>query len=184
VEAKQYLQHLQKPFIKLQSLAVHGQGSGLTPDEVSRLNQYIGDPFEALVSEDSGYPLLKRVLQKLDSAMSEEKLTLKPEKTRKARQLISEILDKDSLSQLYARGTALAVRRRKLLESPQKAEAEKQLKKLSSNVDECETRKRVVEGEIFKLGQTNSEALQRIVNYRSEIEKNVQTFLNKTVKIE
>ena len=47
-ETKHNLQHLQKPFIKLQALATHGSGSGLTPEELKKLVQYLENPFEAL----------------------------------------------------------------------------------------------------------------------------------------
>ncbi|MEM4701020.1 MAG: hypothetical protein QXZ51_02625, partial [Candidatus Bathyarchaeia archaeon] len=100
-EAEYCLRRLQKPLIKLQSLASHGEGSGLTPEELKKLNHYLEDPFEALATENLGYPLLRQILQKAMRLMAEGKLKLKPDKERKARQAIEEILNKDSLASLY-----------------------------------------------------------------------------------
>ena len=49
-ELKYSLRHLQKPFIKMQALAISGGGAGVTPDELSKVNQYLEKPFEALSS--------------------------------------------------------------------------------------------------------------------------------------
>ncbi len=38
-ELKQTLRHLQKPFIKMQALAISGGGAGVTPDELSKVKQ-------------------------------------------------------------------------------------------------------------------------------------------------
>ena len=91
-ELKNSLRHLQKPFIKMQALATSGGGGGVTPDELSKVNQYLEKPFEALIAEKSGYPMLKEILQKLEGLMAEDKLKLKPDKARKAEQSINEIL--------------------------------------------------------------------------------------------
>ncbi|MEM3612880.1 MAG: hypothetical protein QXQ85_03530, partial [Candidatus Bathyarchaeia archaeon] len=85
-EVEYHLRHLQKPLIKLQSLASHGEGSGLTPEELKKLNHYLADPFEALATENDDYPLLRQILQKTLRLMVEGKLKLKPDKERKARQ--------------------------------------------------------------------------------------------------
>ena len=50
-ELKYSLRHLQKPFIKMQALAISGGGAGVTPDELNRVNQYLEKPFDALVAE-------------------------------------------------------------------------------------------------------------------------------------
>jgi len=53
-ELKHALRHLQKPFIKVQALSVHGGGAGLTPDELVKLDQYLEKPFVALATEEFG----------------------------------------------------------------------------------------------------------------------------------
>ena len=65
-ELKNTLRHLQKPFIKMQALATSGGGGGITPDELTKINQYLDAPFDALVQEQTGYPVLKEILEKLE----------------------------------------------------------------------------------------------------------------------
>jgi len=183
-EVKQSLQHLQKPFIKLQSLATHGEGSGLTPEETSKLNQYVENPFEAFATEEPNHPLLRQILQKLDHAMSEDKLKLKPEKTRKAEQLVENILNQNSLASLHQKSMNATVRRKQLSASAEVAETEKTLSKLREQLEEQERRKKVVEGEQVTLGRTITETMEKIRNHKAEIEKKVFESMNKKVRIE
>ena len=73
----------------MQALATGGGGGGITPDELNKINQYLEKPFETLVSEKPGYPLLKEILQKLEVLLAEDKLKLKPDKARKANRIRS-----------------------------------------------------------------------------------------------
>ncbi len=76
-ELKHSLRHLQKPFIKMQALATSGGGGGITPDELSKVNQYLEKPLDAFTTEENGYPMLKQILQKLENLMAEDKLKIK-----------------------------------------------------------------------------------------------------------
>jgi hypothetical protein len=69
-ELKNTLRHLQKPFIKMQALATSGGGGGITPDELKKINQYLDTPFDALVSDQSGYPVLREILEKLQEMLA------------------------------------------------------------------------------------------------------------------
>ena len=97
-ELKQLLNHLQKPFLKMQALATSGGGGGITPDELKMIGLYMENPFEAVITEQAGCPTLKDILEKLTGFLAEDKLKLKPDKQRKAEQAISEILKSDSLA--------------------------------------------------------------------------------------
>ena len=183
-EVKQSLQHLQKPFVKLQSLATHGEGSGLTPDELSKLNQYIDDPFMAFAADESGYPSLKHVLQKLDHVMKEGKLKLKPEKTRKAEQVIENILKSDTLSNLHDKSMKVVARKKQLSISAEVTGTEKELSKLKEELDTLERRKRMVEGELSSLERACNETSDRIKFHKTEIEKNANDFMNRRIHVE
>jgi hypothetical protein len=183
-EVKHSLQHLQKPFIKLQSLALHGEGSSLTPEEIGRLNQYVENPFQAFATEQDNYPLLRQILRKLDRAMSEDKLKLKPEKTRKAQQVVKSILNEDSLTSLHQKSTKATVRRSQLSTSAEVAETEKELSRLREQLEGQERRKKVVEGEQVTLGKAYTETVEKIRNHKTEIEKNVFDFMNRRIHIE
>jgi hypothetical protein len=183
-EARQSLQHLQKPFIKLQSLALHGEGSGLTPEEVTKLNQYIEDPFRALATEESGHPLLKQILEKMTRAISEGKLKLKPEKTRKAEQVAENILLQNILASLHEKGAKVIALQRQLSTSAEVAETGKSLSKLEEQLEGFERRKKTIEGEQITLERTCKETAEKIRNHKTEIEKNVLDFTSKRIQLE
>jgi predicted nucleic acid-binding Zn-ribbon protein len=183
-ELKQRLQHLQKPFVKLQSLALHGEGSGLTPEEISKLNQYVDKPFEAFTSEEPNHPLLNQILKKLSVLMTQDKLKLKPEKTRKAEQLIQTIFSQNSLADLHQRSLNALSSQKQLSMSPEVAETEKHLSMLKTQLEELERKKKVVEGERVTFEQACSETVEKIKNQKSDIEKNILAATNKRIRIE
>jgi hypothetical protein len=182
-EVKQSLQHLQKPFIKLQALSLHGGGSGLTLDELGKLNEYLENPFSALATEEAGYPCLKEILQKLDRSMS-DKLKLKPEKERKARQAIDNILRKDSLAGLYEKCTKVSTLRNQLSTSAEVTETQQGLSKLQERLDNLCRRKGIVESEENVLERAQSELTEKMRHHKSEIERNILSFMNRRVHIE
>jgi hypothetical protein len=183
LEIKHSLQHLQKPFIKLQSLASHGSGSGLTPEEFNKLAQYLENPFEALSTEDEGHPLLKQVLEKLQRSISENKLKLKPEKARKAEQDINNILRNNSLLNLHQRCRDAMSRKTQLSTSEEVAATQKDLTKLHEHVSNLTRSKGVLEGEEHSINITYTETAEKIQNRKNEIEKNIVSFTSKRVTI-
>ena len=182
-ELKHSLQHLQKPFIKLQSLALRGGGSGLMQEESAKLSQYLENPFEAFVTEQTGYPLLRAILEKLDRSMS-EKLNLKPEKQRKAKQAIDSILHQNLLANLHHKCLGAAARKKQLLVSAEVAEVQANLSKLREHLETLERKKKVMESEEAVAGQAYGETLERIRNAKSGIEKNVFDFMDRKITVE
>ena len=140
-ELRNTLRHLQKPFIKMQALATSGGGGGVTPDELSRINLYLENPFDALVTEKDGYPEFREILEKLQRFLTEDKLKLKEEKGRKAEQSINEILTNNSLSQIQTRSFDLAKSRDQLLASPMMEETRRNLAVCQQQLDQLKTRK-------------------------------------------
>jgi chromosome segregation ATPase len=183
-EVKNSLRHLQKPFIKLQSLTLHGGGSGLTPEEIDKINQYLENPFEAFSSEEADYPLLRQILQKLMRSMAEGKLKLKPDKMRKAQQAINEILNKNSLVGLHQKCIDVTIREKRLSTSTEMAEAKSFLVRLQEQIEKLEQRRKIVESEENMIEQTYSETLEKIRSCKSQIERNILDFTGKKVRIE
>ena len=139
---KSAIQHLQKPFVKLQSLATHGGGAGLTPEELGKLNQYLESPFEAFSTEPPGHPLLRQILLKLDRAISEGKLKLKPEKIRKATQTIDNIINKNSLASLHEKSRDAMTRKTQLSTSEEVTAMRQNLSKIQGHIDVSYQKKR------------------------------------------
>jgi peptidoglycan hydrolase CwlO-like protein len=183
-EVEQSLRHLQKPFVKLQSLALRGEGSGLTPEELSKLNQYVADPFQALATEEDGHPLLRQILEKMNRAISEGKLKLKPEKTRKAEQLAENILARSSLTGLHEKSVKAVGLKKQLSASDEVTETGRNVSKLQEQLEGLERRKRIIEGELSLLERTCRETGEKIRSTKSEIEKNAFDFTNKRVQLE
>jgi hypothetical protein len=183
-EIKQNLQHLQKPFIKLQSLTLHGEGSGLTPEELAKLNRYLENPFDALATEEAEHPILNQILQKLAKLTADGKLQLKPEKTRKAGHVIGNIISGNSLTDIHQKSTGLVKRRQQLSTSIDVTETEKNVSRLREQMAELERKKRIVEDRQVVLERTCVEITEKIRSHKNEIEKNIFSFMNKTVLIE
>jgi hypothetical protein len=183
-EVRRALQHLQKPFVKLQSLSLHGGGSGLTHEEVEKLSEYLTDPFKSLAREEPGYPLLKEILLKLEKAVKEDKLKLKPEKVRKAEQTIDSILNKLSIDDLHRKCKDAMVRKRGLQESSEVAETEKELSKLRERIEEQERKKRVLESDRITIEQSIAKVTEDIERLKNEMEKNIFSFTNERVTIQ
>lgn len=184
LDVKHSLQHLRKPFIKLQSLATHGEGSGLTPEELSKLSQYLENPFEAFSTEAPGHPLLRQILLKLDRSISEGKLKLKPEKIRKAEQTIDNIVRRDSLANLHQKSRDAMARKTQLSTSEEVTVMQQNLSKLQAHIENLIRKKTVVETEETSVRRAREESLEKIRNDKAAIEKNILSFMNKTVRIE
>lgn len=177
------LRHLQKPLIKLHSLASHGEGSGLTPEELKKLNHYLTDPFEALATENDGYPLLRQILHKTLRLMADGKLKLKPDKERKARQAIDEILNRDSLKSLYQKCVDANQRKAKLSASSTLTEAKNEVAKLNEHVDKLKKKAENLEAEMEAAEKGLKEVAAKVLECKSRIEKNILNFSGKRVEI-
>lgn len=183
-ELKHNLQHLQKPFIKMQALSLRGGGSGLTQDELKKLTQYLENPFEALATEKEGYPVLKQILQKLAVAMNSGKVTLKPEKMRKAEQTVENILKRNSLMDIHRKCASALARKISVSTSAGLAESQSGLSKLQAALENLERKRNVVESEEKSLERAIKETVEKIQNCKEKIEKNIYGFLGKTIAIE
>jgi hypothetical protein len=183
IELKHSLRHLQKPFIKMQALATSGGGGGITPDELSKVNQYLEKPLDAFTTEANGYPLLREILQKLESLMAEDKLKLKADKARKAEQSINEILRKDSLAKLQIRCAEMATTKEQLLASSKMDEIKRNLSGFQEQVDQLKVRKTSIETHETVKENAYNEASEKIINLKRSIEKNIYSSIDIKVQI-
>ncbi len=182
-ELRHALRRLQKPFKKLQALALQGGGAGLTPDERNMLDQYLEKPFKALAAEDADYPLLKQILQKLARLMSEGKLKLKSDKARKAEKTLNGILERDSLAKLHRRCVEVAAQERQILNSAKMEEIKISLSEYQEQTKQLEARKSSVEAHEAIKERAYNETLDRIDSHKRAIEKNVHSSLGIRVQI-
>jgi hypothetical protein len=182
-ELKNTLRHLQKPFIKMQALATSGGGGGITPDELHKLTEYLDVPFEALVNESQGYPMLKQVLQKLSTLLIEDKLKLKPEKARKAEQSLNEILKNDLLAELQIKAAKLAEQKTQLMASARMDEIKHDIAVFQEQVELLKARKVSVEAHEAVKQHAYNDMQTEINNHKRAIEKAILATLSKKVQI-
>jgi hypothetical protein len=182
-ELKYLLRHLQKPFIKVQALSLHGGGSGLTQDEVNKLNEYLEKPFNALASEEEGYPLLKQILEKIARLISEDKLKLKPDKARKAEQALNDIMKGDIIATMYSRCVEAATWEKQLLNSPKMEEVKRDLSAFQDQIAHLKARKSSVEAHEAVKEREHNDTIERINSTKRSIEKNVYTSLTQKIQV-
>jgi len=182
-ELKHSIRYLQKPFIKMQALATSGGGGGITPDELNKVNQYLANPFDALIAEERGYPLLKEILQKLESLMAEDKLKLKSDKARKAEQALTEILKTDSLAKLQIRCIEMATTKEQLSGSPMMDEVKRNLSVFQAQVDQLKARKTSIETHEAVKENTYKGAVDKISNLKRSIERDIYSSIEIKVQI-
>jgi len=182
-ELKHSLRHFQKPFIKMQALATSGGGAGVTPDELTKVTQYLEKPFEALATEQTGYPALKEILEKLTNLMAEDKLKLKDEKARKAEQSIGEVLKQDSLQKLQLKSVELAKVRDELLVSAQLDEIRRNLSTFMDQLEQLKGRKASIETHRAVKENSYNEAIDKISNLKRSIEKDVFSSISIRIQI-
>jgi hypothetical protein len=182
-ELKHTLRHLQKPFIKMQALATQGGGGGITPDELTQICNYLESPFDALVSEQQGYPLFKEILQKLEAMLAEDKLKLKSDKARKAEQTVNEILYNNGLDSLQIRCTEMANNKKHILASSKLDEIKQSVSQFQEQVDQLKTRKTSVETHEAVKENSYNETVDKISGLKRTIERNVYSSLEIKIQI-
>ncbi|MCL4429118.1 MAG: hypothetical protein M1167_00035 [Chloroflexi bacterium] len=182
-ELKNTLRHLQKPFIKMQALATSGGGGGITPDELKKINQYLDNPFDALVTEKSGYPELSEILEKLEGMLAKDTLKLKADKARKAEQTIDEILHKNALDSLQIRCVEMATNRDQLVLSSKMDEINRNLAQYHEQLNLLKARKTSVETHETVKANSYQETVDKISNLKRSIERDVYAATGKKIQI-
>jgi hypothetical protein len=184
MKVKHSLRHLRKPFIKFRSLATRRGGSGLTPEELEKLNGYVETSFKALAMEEADYPLLKRILRKLDRVMSEGKLKLKADRKRKAERDINEILNKNSLNALHQRCRNTLTQKRKLSTSTEVKKTKEDLLRLQKKLKRLKRRRKIFGLRANTTERKFKETVETIQKQKNEIVKNVLDSTGKNIQIE
>jgi len=182
-KVKYNLRHLQKPFYKLQNLARSAQVA-LPPEEAEKLEQYMNDPFEAITSEERGHPILNSILQRVNDAIHQGKLKLKPARLRKAREQIENILKKDALNLLQHDCLEAISRRNRLLTSETVTTTQKELKQLETTLQNLRKEREFTDSKRRSLNEEYKKLLERIETQKNELEKSVFKLIGKRIQID
>jgi len=176
------LRHLEKPFVKFQKL-VQSPAYRLPLSETKKLNQYMQNPFEALATEEKGYPQLRAVIEGMIDATAKGKLRLKKSRWRKAQEQIKEILDKNSLIALHESCIEAFSRRQQLLASEVVAISKRKRTKLERNLDRLEKQKKLADSRLAVLERRYKAELEDIENQRRDLENAVFEMTDKMIKV-
>jgi len=181
-KVKHNLRHLQKPLIKLRSLAQGGQVV-IPLEEAKKLDEYLSKPFAAFATENDGYPLLKNILRKLDEVSSQGKLKLKTSRLKKAQEQIDAALHKDNLVSLQQSCKEAFSRRQRLLASEAIATFQKETEQVQENLREMQKQKNLADSRNAFLETEQKKTLEKIENQKTELEKLIRKLSNKNVHI-
>ncbi len=179
---KRELRHLQKPFLKFQTL-VNSPGYSLFPEATKKLDEYLTNPFEALATEKEGYPLLRSILQKIEDALDKKKLKLKPSRMRKAKDQINSILNKTALLSLHQNCSEAFSKKNELLTSGTISESRDERAGLQNRLKDLQTRKRLLEARDARFEKQHKEARMKIDEQKRALEKIVSDLSDKNVQI-
>ena len=179
---KHELRHLQKPLLKFQTL-INSPGYSLLPEETKKLNEYLTNPFNALATEEEGYPLLRSILQKINTTLDNKKMKLKPSRLRKAEDQISSILNKDALFSLHQKCREAFSKKNELSTSGTISESRDERAKLQNRLKELQTQKRLLEARDTRFEKQHKETRLRVDEQKRSLEKIVADLSDKNVQI-
>jgi len=179
---KHELRHLQKPLLKFQTL-VNSPGYSLFPEATQKLDEYMMNPFEALATEKEGYPLLMSILQKIDAALDNKKMKLKPSRMRKAKDQISSILNKAALVALHQNCIEAFNKKNALSTSGTISEVRDERSRLQNCLKELQTKMRLLEARDARFEKQHKEARMRVEEQKRALGNIVSDLSDKNVQL-
>lgn len=181
-KVKYNLRHLQKPFLKFQTLARKPSYS-LQLDESEKLNEYLTKPFMAFVTEDEGCPVLKRILQKIEGTIVKGKIKLKSSRLRKAQKQMDDILRNDILIPLHKNCKETFSQRQQLLTSETVVAIKKRSTHLQNILKEFQKQGEHVDSKNSILKSEHEKIVDKIESQKRELENIVLEVTSKNVRI-
>ncbi len=179
---KREMRHLQKPLLKFQAL-VNNPGYNLVADANSKLDQYMTSPFDALSTEKDGYPLLRTILKKIETALDNKKMKLKTSRLRKAKDQIHRIVNKDALLSLQTECKHFFEQKHELLDSGAITEVKDEKAELTDYLKDLETKKSLLEAKDARLAKEYQESHKRVEDQKIELESTLESITSQKVKI-
>ena len=181
-DAKHHLRHLEKPLIKLQRWN-RSVEKGFSAISDQKLSEYLNNQFFALATEENGYPVLKRILVKMDALIRQGKLKLKGSRLRKAQEQILGIVNKDALVSLQ-RSCRDVYLQRKILECSKTVKSfQNEQKRLQKLLEELQIRKEHEDSRQASQEREYKKKLSKIGTQKTELEKMVLKTTGKNMKV-
>ncbi|MFQ5836911.1 MAG: hypothetical protein ACE5HG_03565 [Candidatus Bathyarchaeia archaeon] len=181
-KVKHNLRHLQKPFLKFQTLA-RSPSYSLPSDETEKLNEYLIKPFMAFVTEDEGYPVLKRILQKMEDAIAKGKMKLKTSRLRKAQKQMNDILRNDVLISLHRSCKEAFSQKQQLLTSEAVTTLQNRLAHFQNILRELQKQEKLMDSRNAILKSEHEKIVEKIKNQKRELENIILELTSKNVRV-
>jgi len=180
--AKHELRHIQKPLLKFQTL-VNSPGYSLFPEATSKLDEYLTNPFDALATEKEEHPLLRSILQKIDTALDDKKMKLKSSRLRKAKDQIGSILNKAALVSLHNDCSEAFSKKRELSTSGIISASRDERAGLQDRLKDLQRQKSLIDARDVRFEKEHKEACKKVDKQKRGLEKIVSDLSNKTVQL-
>lgn len=180
-EVKHSFRYFQKPFLKFQTL-VRDPSYSLPSKETKKLNEYMDEPFTALATEDEGYPLLKRILQRMNDAITQGRMKLKSSRLRKAQKQMNDILLGDTLTPLHRSCREALTQRQRLLTSGAVVSSQDKLAQFQNDLRELRKRRELITSRGTRLGAEYNRMMEKIKNQKRELEDAILEVTDKNIQ--
>jgi hypothetical protein len=181
-EVSQAFRRLKKPFKKMQALTLRDSSTNLSPQELTLLETYLENPFDALTQEKKGYPILKQILKILFDLMETGKLKLKSDKKRKAQLSIKKI-NTNSLTKLHEQSVQKIKQKKQLLDSEILAEITQKKTEFEEQNRKIQARKARIDAHALVKKSKYNQISERIQEKKKLIENNIYESIEKKIKI-
>ncbi|UCD26372.1 MAG: hypothetical protein JSV75_05605 [Candidatus Bathyarchaeota archaeon] len=181
-KVKHNLRYLQKPFLKLQSLVLSSRYN-LFLDEQRKLEDYLNKPFKALATEEGGYPLLRKILQKMDNAIAQGKLRLKKSRLKKAQDQLDKILNSNTLLSLHQSCMEAFAKKQELSTSRTITKSRKELTQLQRTLKGLQKRRELLTSKDSVLDRRIKKDSKRIEAEKKELENIIFELTDESVRI-
>lgn len=179
---KHNLRHLTKPLKKFANLK-RGSQYALSSDETTKLEEYLTDPFLALATEKSSYPLLKSVLRKVEQALCDGKLRLKSSRLRKFEDAKEGILNKNKLDSLHQNCLHAFSLNQQLTTSEETKLVQKQLKQLQTKLMELKRKREAADTKLTRIKSKYNNTQETVKKKRKNIEKSASNLLDRDINL-
>jgi hypothetical protein len=179
---KHELRHIQKPLLKFQTL-INSPGYSLFPDAASKLDEYLTNPFDALATEKEGYPLLKTIIQKIDTALDNKQMKLKPSRLRKAQDQIDRIVNKSALLSLQKTCSEVFNKKCELSTSGTISKCIDQRTELHDRLNDLQRQKSLIEARDAMFEKQHKDARKKVDEQKRSLEKLVSELSGRNVMI-
>ncbi|MFW6117053.1 MAG: hypothetical protein ACOC6G_00525 [Thermoproteota archaeon] len=181
-EVRRSFRHLTKPIEKFQRISL--RRGGLSSQEFKILRQYTEKPFHFFATEEPGYPILKKILRKVEQSIDHGRLNLKQSRKRKAKEDIDQILHRNSLKNLHKKCRETVTQKEQLSTSPKTRKAKREIQELRKKLGRIKRRKKRIDLEKDRIQRDWDETLKQTRKTKQEIEQKLSDTLNRKIDIQ